>query len=585
MQAKRETRRRDPWKPDAELVREVLDSFPYEGTKDQAQADAEIERDLASQTPMDRLLCGDVGFGKTEIALRAAFRVVSGGGQVAVLVPTTVLAQQHYETFLERFADFPVSVEVMSRYVTGKHSKDVIGRTARGEVDILIGTHRLLSKDISFQKLGLLIIDEEQRFGVTHKEHFKQLRSEVDILTLTATPIPRTLHMSLSGARDITALAEPPPGRQEIDTVIGWTDDSATIRDAVLREKNRGGQVFFLHNRVRTINHRTRELMGIVPECSYAIGHGQMSGGELREVMGVFTRGDVDVLVASTIIENGIDIPTAGTILMDDADRFGLAELHQLRGRVGRGRHKSYCYLLIDRSRPLKEVARKRIKALEELTQLGAGFQISMKDLEIRGAGNILGPEQSGHIAAVGYDMYCRLLKRTVERLQQDPGLIEATEELLRDVPRDVTAELESQAVELELGLAAYLPTEWVPQVDARLELLRKLNEIDTEADAEEARAMMRDRFGRVPPEALALVEVFLVRALLAHVGIKQLLYRGETYVIEYRDRIALESAFGGAGLELRPLRAGLAHLVIPAGNHTARQALDWLRKSLEAEP
>ena len=581
VQAKRATNVREPWSVDPELVRDMLEAFPYEDTKDQTAADQEIARDLGSKHPMDRLLCGDVGFGKTEVAMRAAFRVVSAGGQTAVLVPTTVLAQQHYQSFKERFADFPIEVEVVSRYVQGKRAKEVISRCARGEVDVLVGTHRLLSKDIAFQRLGLLIIDEEQRFGVAHKEHFKQMRSSVDILTLTATPIPRTLHMSLSGVRDISALAEPPPGRQEIDTVIGWTTDEATIRRAFLREKNRGGQVFFLHNRVQSIEHRVRELMALVPECTYAIGHGQMSGNELREVMGAFTRGEADVLVATTIIENGIDIPTAGTILIDDADRFGLAELHQLRGRVGRGRHKSHCYLLIDKTKPLKDVARKRIKALEELTQLGAGFQISMKDLEIRGAGNILGPEQSGHIAAVGYDMYCRLLKATVERLADQPELSEHTQTLLKSVPQEVTAELEAQAVDLELGLQAYLPTTWIPEADARLELFRKLNEIETESDAEDALAMMRDRYGRVPGEACALVEIFLVRSLLSTVGIRRVQFRAETYIIEYTDRIVLEQAFGDHPIELRPLRAGLAHLVIPSGHRSARQALDWLREAL----
>ena len=581
VQAKRATNQRDPWQPDPELVSDMLAAFPYTDTKDQTGADVEIAKDLSSEHPMDRLLCGDVGFGKTEIAMRAAFRVVSGGGQVAVLVPTTVLAQQHFQTFSERFADFPIVTGVVSRYVQGKRAKETISRCALGGVDILVGTHRLLSKDISFKRLGLLIIDEEQRFGVTHKEHFKQLRSEVDILTLTATPIPRTLHMSLSGVRDISALAEPPPGRQEIDTVIGWTTDNATIRQALLREKNRGGQIFFLHNRVQSIEQRARELMAIVPECTYAIGHGQMTGNELQSVMASFTRGDADVLVATTIIENGIDIPTAGTILIDDADRFGLAELHQLRGRVGRGRHKSHCYLLIDKTRPLKEIARKRIKALEELTQLGAGFQISMKDLEIRGAGNILGPEQSGHIAAVGYDMYCRLLKATVERIADNPELADQTAELLKTVPQEVTAELEAQAVDLELGLGAYLPSTWIPNTDARLELFRKLNEIETESDAREAEAMLRDRFGRVPPEAYTLVEIFLLRSILSAFGIRRLQFRGETYIIEYADRIALEEAFGTTRIELRPLRAGLAHLVIPAGHRSARQALDWLRGAL----
>jgi transcription-repair coupling factor (superfamily II helicase) len=459
----------------------------------------------------------------------------------------------------------------------------VTARTALGRVDILIGTHRILSKDVTFKRLGLVIIDEEQRFGVTHKEHFKSLRAEIDILTLTATPIPRTLHMSLSGLRDISALSEPPEGRQEIETMLVWAEDTGGIREALLREKNRGGQVFFLHNRVQSIERRARELMALAPECSFAIGHGQMPGKRLREVMDSFVRGDVDVLVATTIVENGIDIPTAGTILIDDAGHFGLSELHQLRGRVGRGEHKAYCYLMIDRSRPLRDVARERLKALEELTQLGAGFQISMKDLEIRGAGNILGPEQSGHIAAVGYDMYCRLLKQTVESMREsgeDGGELDI-ETLAREIPAAVTAELEANAIELELGLAAYLPDTWIPSQDERVELLRKFAGIESEADAEETLSMLRDRYGRVPAEAETLVRQFILRARLFHLGIQQLAYRDETYLIRYSDRIVLEQTFAGRDVELRPLRAGQAHLVIPPGQRTPGKALAWFQELL----
>jgi transcription-repair coupling factor (superfamily II helicase) len=559
-------------------------SFPYPDTKDQVQAEGEIQRDLASARPMDRLLCGDVGFGKTEVALRAAFRVVSGGGQVALLVPTTVLARQHHETFRERLADFPVEVALLTRNVGGGEARRVLEGTARGQIDVLIGTHRLLSSDVVFKNLGLVIIDEEQRFGVAHKEHFKKLRAEVDLLTLTATPIPRTLHLSLAGARDISALSEPPEGRQAIDTSIGRTDDQSLIRAALLREKSRGGQVFFLHNRVHSIEARTRELQALAPECSYAIGHGQMSGRELERVMEGFTRGEVDVLVATTIVENGIDIPSAGTILIDEAEHYGLSELHQLRGRVGRGAHQAHCYLLIDRTRPLDETARARIKALEELTQLGAGFQISMKDLELRGAGNLLGPEQSGHIAAIGYDMYCRLLRQTVERLGHEPRLSreELRERLGQEVPAAVTAEIEHGAVELELGLSAYLPEDWIPEAATRLEVLRSLNAIEGPAEVEAALAMLRDRFGRVPAEAQALVQQFLLRTQLVALGIARLAYRGETYLIEYGDRVALERAFAGAAVELRPLRAGQAHLVIPAGQRRPERALAWIQGLLQ---
>ena len=563
VQALRELRQRPAWPADDELVTAMIAEFPYTETPDQVTVDVELGADLRAERSMDRLLCGDVGFGKTELAMRAAFRVVNGGGQVAVLVPTTVLAQQHFETFSERFADFPVEVGVISRTTTGKRLQELLARAALGEVDILIGTHRLLSKDVGLPGLGLVIIDEEQRFGVTHKEHFKRLRGTCDLLTLTATPIPRTLHMSLSGVRDISALSIAPPGRQEIETRLIEAEDDELIGEAILREKNRGGQVFFLHNRVQSIERVAGELARLVPECTFIVGHGQMGGRELARVMGSFAHGAVDVLVATTIIENGIDIPAAGTILIDRADTLGLSELHQLRGRVGRGRHKSWCYLLIERTRPISEVSRKRLSALEEMSHLGAGFQISMKDLEIRGAGNILGPQQSGHIAAVGYDLYCRLLKGAVERLHRG----------------GVVGEL-FVGVELELGITAYLPETWIPEADTRLEILRQLDTIASDADAAEAEALLRDRFGRVPPEALALLHQFRLRARLLELGIRQLAWRGEVFVVGYADRVALESALGsgnGKNPELRPLRAGLAHLVIPARARTAETALDWL--------
>jgi len=584
VQAKRETKRRTAWQFDAELLRDLVTAFPYEDTPDQVQAETEIARDLAAERPMDRLLCGDVGFGKTEVALRAAFRVISGGGQVALLVPTTVLARQHHETFRERFADFPVEVAMLSRHVSGDTARTALERVARGEVDILIGTHRLLSGDVTFKNLGLVIVDEEQRFGVAHKEHFKKLRAEVDLLTLSATPIPRTLHMSLAGARDISALSEPPEGRQAIDTVIAWTEDDGLIREAILREKQRGGQVFFLHNRVHSIEARARWLERLVPECSFTIGHGQMTGRELERVMDRFTRGDVDVLVATTIVENGIDIPAAGTILIDEAEHYGLSELHQLRGRVGRGRHQAHCYLLVDRSRPLDDAARARIKALEELSQLGAGFQISMRDLEIRGAGNLLGPEQSGHIGAVGYDMYCRLLRQTIERLAHDPRQSdeELRARLAREVPEAVTEEIESGAVELELGIAAFLPEGWIRETRTRLEILRRMSTIEDEAGLSEVLAMVRDRFGRVPVEAEALARQFLLRAELAAIGIRRLAFRNDTYLVEYGDRIALQRALAGAEVELRPLKAGRAHLVIPTDRRTPQRALEWIHALLK---
>ncbi|MFT5284822.1 MAG: transcription-repair coupling factor (superfamily II helicase) [Planctomycetota bacterium] len=576
IQGKRETHTRPAWPKDDDLVRDLIGAFPWTDTADQEVADREITSDITGPRPMDRLLCGDVGFGKTEVALRAAFRVVNGGGQVAVLVPTTVLTSQHEKTFQSRLADFPVTVDSLSRYRTAKAKREVVAKTASGEIDILIGTHRILSKDVSFANLGLVIIDEEQRFGVTHKEHFKKLRATVDVLTLSATPIPRTLHMSLSGVRDISALTIPPAGRQDIETRLVSDDNRQLLREVLLREKNRGGQTFFLHNRVTSIERFKRELQELVPECSYLVGHGQMTGPQLRKIMNGFIRGEADVLVATTIVENGIDIPSAGTIVIDQANMYGLSELHQLRGRVGRGTHKAYCYLLVDKTKPLSDVARKRLKALEEMSSLGAGFSISMRDLEIRGAGNILGPQQSGHILAVGYDMYCRLLKSTVDSMREsgsdtvDPKLIVAAGE----------TEL---SVELALGLPAFLSSDWIPGGDTRLDLLRSFDSIQTDQDAIETIQMLKDRYGRPPAEALALVRQFRLKATLAQAEINRISWHEEFYAIDFRDRVALESLFTGRRVELRPIRTGRVHLHLPRRCKTAAQSLTWLEEQLNS--
>jgi transcription-repair coupling factor (superfamily II helicase) len=586
VQARRSLKTREPWASDGELVRDMIASFPYTDTADQVVVDKEIDQDLAGTRPMDRLLCGDVGFGKTELAVRAAFRVVSGGAQVAVLVPTTVLANQHYETFRERLADYPVEVAMLSRYVGGALEEATLLRLATGEVDVVIGTHRILSKDVEFKNLGLVIVDEEQRFGVTHKEHFKKLRANVDLLTLTATPIPRTLHMSLSGLRDISALTIPPEGRQEIETLLGYSEDKDVLREAILREKNRGGQVFFLHNRVHSITAAAMQLMKLVPECSFAIGHGQMGARELSGVMDSFTRGEVDVLVATTIIESGIDIPAAGTIIIEHADQFGLSELHQLRGRVGRGAVKAYCYLLVEKLAPLRDDARERLKALEEMNQLGAGFAISMKDLEIRGAGNILGPQQSGHIGAVGYDMYCRLLKHTVDRMlshessrtsRDDASIAPARSAARTETP-------EEEGVELELGLRAFLPEDWIVDPKTRLEILRTLATIHSDDDARRAEDMLHDRFGRVPAEATSLLRMFRLKPELEREGISRLSWREGFYLIEYTDRVAMARELDLSRVDFRSLRTGVAHLAIPARYATPEAALDWFEGLLRRE-
>lgn len=575
VQAKRTLRERPPWQGDAELLGDMIGSFPYEDTVDQAKADSELEVDLSSKHPMDRMLCGDVGFGKTELAVRAAFRVVNGGGQVAVLVPTTVLATQHERTFKERLADFPVEVAALSRYVTGKRAKEVVERTERGEIDVLVGTHRILSKDVRFKDLGLVIIDEEQRFGVSHKEHFKQLRAEVDVLTLTATPIPRTLHLSLSGLRDISSLNVPPPGRQAIETKVAYGDDEELVSEVVRRELDRGGQVFFLHNRVSSIDVTTQRLRELIPEATYAVGHGQMGSRELRMVMETFIRGDVDVLVATTIIENGLDIPAAGTILIDDADHFGLGELHQLRGRVGRGSQKAWCYLLVERHKPLRDIARERLKALEEMSHLGAGFGISVKDLELRGAGNVLGVEQSGHIAAVGYDMFCRLLRLTIERLQ-------AGEEQDLTAPR---LEEREAGVEFELGLAAYLPSDWIQSADERLAVLRELSQAHHSEEAEAVAASLKDRYGRIPAEAETLLRMFRLKVLLDPFQLTQVAFRDDAYLIQYSDRVAFETLVNGLDCEVRRVKGGVANLMLPGSVRDASAAMDWLETLLQQTP
>jgi transcription-repair coupling factor (superfamily II helicase) len=573
VQALRAMRRRPAWSKGDELVADMLATFPHEDTPDQATSGAEIEADLVGERPMDRLLCGDVGFGKTELAMRAAFRVVAAGGQVAVLVPTTVLSEQHLETFRERLLGLPVRVEELSRLHSPKEARATLADVASGRVDILIGTHRILSKDVRFQHLGLVVIDEEQRFGVKHKEHLKRLRAQVDVLTLTATPIPRTLHMSLAGVRDISALTTPPTGRLGVETVLMYDDESARIRDALLREKGRGGKTFFLHNRVYDIELFTEQLRALVPECSFAIGHGQMDARELATVMTCFSHGSTDVLVSTTIVENGIDIPAAGTIMIHQADRFGLAELHQLRGRVGRGSQQAWCFLLMDRTRPLRGAARDRLKALEELSHLGAGFQISMKDLELRGAGNLLGPEQSGHIAAIGYDMYCRLLKETIERMQT--GSLPSG-----GLPANAGGG-DAGGVELELGVSAYLPAEWIPSADTRLELLRTFDGISGRAEARRAAEELRDRFGRVPPQAETLLELFALRTPLHRCSVRRLAWRDDAYLVEYEDRVSLEALVSRARAELRPLRAGVALLLLPPQVRDPRAGLAWLGRLL----
>jgi transcription-repair coupling factor (superfamily II helicase) len=496
-----------PWQADLEAA------FPYIETKDQFAAVEAVKADMEQVKPMDRLICGDVGYGKTEVALRAAFKAVVGGKQVALLVPTTVLAQQHHQTFLERLKPFPVEVEMLSRFRSRKEQQGVLERLQKGQVDIVIGTHRLLQKDVAFKDLGLLIIDEEQRFGVTHKEKLKQMRKEVDVLTLTATPIPRTLHMSLMGVRDMSTIETPPEERLPIVTHVGEYDESL-IRKAILREMARGGQVYFVHNRVQGINQMAQRLTKIVPEVSLAIGHGQMPERELERVMLDFTAGKVDVLVCTSIIQNGLDIPSANTIIVNRADRFGLAQLYQLRGRVGRSAVRAYAYFLHGRHQRLSETARKRLKTMLEASELGAGFRIAMQDLEIRGAGELLGARQHGHIVAVGFDLYCRLLAQAVRELKgEEPSQLLGEEAAYLQPLRG--------GVQINLPLAVSLPEDYVPDERLRLHLYRRLAGLSTLTEVDDLAQELEDRFGGLPQATVDLLYQLRLKILAMAAGVQ----------------------------------------------------------------
>jgi transcription-repair coupling factor (superfamily II helicase) len=464
--------------------------------------------------PMDRLLVGDVGYGKTEVAVRAAFKAVQGGKQVAVLVPTTILAEQHGRTFLERLADFPVKTEVLSRFRTAKEQRGAIARLVSGQTDVVIGTHRLLSRDVGFNDLGLLIVDEEHRFGVKHKERLKALRLAVDVLTLTATPIPRTLHLSLAGLRDLTLIETPPRDRSPILTFVEPWDD-ALLEEAFAREIDRGGQVFVVHNRIETIDTIAARVKGLAPRARVGVAHGQMPGEELETVMRGFVAGEVDILVSTMIVESGLDVPNANTMVVHDAHRFGLAQLYQLRGRVGRSHRRAYCYLLVPDT--VDAVAEDRLKVLEHHTDLGAGYRIALKDLELRGAGNLLGAEQSGHAQAVGFDLYLRWLEETVRALRGQG----ATE---RPAPPDVV-----------LDRPAHLPDGYVPDDDAKLDLYRRLARAESSGEIDRLRDELRDRFGPPPGEAEMLLDMARLRVLGAALGLQHVLVRGDEARLTFR--------------------------------------------------
>lgn len=569
--ARRRTRPAHAFSGDLPWQSELENSFPYPETPDQLRAVEEVKADMEAPHPMDRLVCADVGYGKTEVAVRAAFKAVMDGKQVAVLVPTTILAQQHFETFAERFAAFPVQVEALSRFRSPAQQREILAKAGSGELDVLIGTHRLLQKDVRFKNLGLLVVDEEQRFGVKHKEHLKQLRESIDVLTLTATPIPRTLHTGLVGIREISVIETPPEGRLPIRTYLQPFDDRL-VRESVLRELDRDGQVYVVHNKVQTIEAMAEHMRTLVPEARIVVAHGQMDDTLLEKVMLAFARQEADVLICSTIIENGLDIPNVNTIVVNNAHRLGLTQLYQLRGRVGRSANQAYAYLLYPRDVRLSRDASARMEAVFEAQDLGAGFSIAMKDLEIRGTGNLLGAEQSGHATAIGFDLYTRMIGDAVERM--------------RGVPVE-----EAPPVSVNLPLSAYLPPEYVGSEAERLTLYRRLAGLDHVGDLHSLEEEMRDRFGALPPEVLNLLTTVRLKILASSARVHSVALDHETLSLRLDsgglyDRVALYRKYGTEA------RISNALLKIPrrllAGNgvddvEALLQNMAELRKSLQS--
>ncbi|HYV73674.1 MAG TPA: transcription-repair coupling factor [Candidatus Binatia bacterium] len=506
---------------DNEWQREFEDAFEFSETEDQMNAIIDVKRDMEASTPMDRLLCGDVGYGKTEVAMRATFKAVNDGKQVAVLAPTTVLAFQHFNTFKQRFAAFPLKIEMLSRFRSPKQIKDSLAKLEAGELDLAIGTHRLLSKDVKFHNLGLVVVDEEQRFGVRHKERLKQLRKEVDVLTMSATPIPRTLHMSLLGLRDMSVIETPPKDRMAIQTVVAAWDNSL-IRSAIEKELERGGQVYFVHNRVESIYEISEKIREMAPKARILVGHGQMPESELERIMLAFMRHEADILIATTIIENGLDIPLCNTILINRADRHGLSELYQLRGRVGRSDRRAYAYLLIPPDRDLTDLARRRLAALKEFSDLGAGFKIAALDLELRGAGNLLGGEQSGHIEAVGFELYTTMLERTVRELKGE-------------------VEPEVAETQLNLGLNIRIPAEYIAEENQRLRMYKRVAGVETEAQLNDVAAELGDRYGASPPAVRNLLDYAALKLYSQRLGVAQIERRRDAVNIRFTDKAAVD--------------------------------------------
>jgi transcription-repair coupling factor (superfamily II helicase) len=548
IQAVREIQPGHACKPDTQWQREFESAFIYEETPDQITAISQTKADQERAKPMDRLICGDVGFGKTEVAIRAAFKCVMDGKQVAILVPTTVLAQQHFNNFRERMADYPIRVELLSRFRTKREQSRVVKDLAAGAVDIVIGTHRIVQEDIAFKDLGLVVIDEEQRFGVLHKEKFKRLRTLVDVLTLSATPIPRTLYLALTGARDMSTIQTPPHDRLPVETIATQYDERV-IRDAIQRELNRGGQVFFLHNRVMTIETMRTKLQSLVPNARIVVGHGQMNSDELEEVMTKFVNGEADVLLSTTIIESGLDIPNANTIIIDRADRFGLSDLYQLRGRVGRYKHQAFAYLLLPRHARLLTDVRKRISAIRQYSTLGSGFKIAMRDLEIRGAGNLLGAEQSGHITAVGFELYCQLLKQSVGALKGEKVKPRVEVRVALDFLNESAVSSQSSVATdyepLTTDKSASLPHNYVTEPHHRIEIYRKLAQANEKSALESLQKEMRDRFGPLPPPVELLLAVGELKILASEKSVTAIEVKDDKLMLtRHGDFITLGGKF-----------------------------------------
>ena len=511
--------------PDSTWQKEFEDSFPYVETEDQLRCTEEIKKDMESPKAMDRLLCGDVGYGKTEVAARAIFKCLEQGRQAAVLVPTTVLANQHYHTFSARLAGYPFAVEMLSRFKDDKEQKEIVKGLEKGDIDLVVGTHRLLSKDVKFKDLGLLVVDEEQRFGVEHKELIKKLKENVDVLTLSATPIPRTLHMSLIGVRDMSIIEQPPEDRYPVQTYVMEQDDEA-ISSAIKKELARGGQVYVVYNRVKGIQSMARHIHELVPEATIAVGHGQMNERELEDVMMGFAAGDTQILISTTIIESGLDIPNVNTLLVMDADRFGLSQLYQMRGRVGRSNRMAYAFLFYKKDKQLSEVAEKRLRAIKEFTEFGSGFRVAMRDLELRGAGNILGVEQSGHMLSIGYELYCKLVEEAVEEL---------TGKAAEDKPL-------SADTQVDLSVAAYLPENYVPDEITRLEMYKKISGIGSEEDREEIVDELLDRFGDIPAVADNLLDIAYLRNLASRCGISRIAKQQDKAVFLFEEKSLMDA-------------------------------------------